>query len=538
MKNRESAWSPARERWTGRLGVILAVTGSAVGLGNFLRFPGQAAKYGGGAFMIPYLTAFLLLGLPIAWVEWSLGRYGGRHGYNSLPGIFRTVWKHRLAPYLGVFGVVAPLVIYTYYCYVEAWCLAYAFRYATGAMALGPDPAAYDSFFGSFAGANENGSAHGAAVVALVVCFALNFVLLYRGLSRGIELFCRWAMPALFACALAVLVRVLTLGAPIAERPEQSLLEGLGYMWNPYTEQRSLLETLGQAEVWLAAAGQVFFSLSVGFGVIITYASYLGPDDDIALSSVTAASGNGFAEVALGGMITVPAGYVFLGPAFVENPPGTFGMGFSVLPSVFNLMAGGQVFGFLFFFLLFLAAVTSSISLLQPAIALLEEGLGLGRRESVTLLGLITALGAGFVVYFSKGFVALDTLDFWVGNVFLYVIGGVQIVLFARVLGIDRGMQELRRGAELRIPGFVAFVIRYVAPVYLAVVFGAWVYGELLVAPPPGQQNRLQVLQTEPVVQYAVGFILILLVLLTVLVARCVSRWRKLEGGEGGEGGP
>lgn len=512
------------EEWSSRIGVILAVTGSAVGLGNFLRFPGQAAQYGGGAFMIPYLCAFLLLGLPIAWVEWAIGRYGGRHGYNSLPGIFRVLWKNPASPYLGVLGVIIPVVIYMYYCYIEAWCLGYALRYLTGQMALGNDATAYDQFFASFVGAGADGSAHGSAVAMLVICFAINFVLLYRGLSKGIELFCRWAMPALFACALVVLVRVLTLEAP-AGKPEQSLQNGLGYMWNPYTAERSLFESLANSEVWLAAAGQIFFSLSVGFGIIITYASYLKKDDDIALSAVTASAGNGFAEVALGGMITIPAAFVFLGEGFVQNPPGTFGMGFSALPNVFNQMVGGQVFGFLFFFLLFLAAVTSSLSMLQPAIALLEEGLGVGRRVSVTLLAFITSLGAGFVVYFSKDFKALDTLDFWVGSVFIYVLATVQVFLFGWALGVDKGMKELELGAEIRIPRVVRIIIQYVAPTYLLVIFAFWIYEQFIAS----DGGRIQALREDSVVQYSLGLLAILVVLFLVLISQSVQRWRRLE---------
>jgi len=106
-----------KEAWGTRVGVILAVTGSAVGLGNFLRFPGLAAQYEGGAFMIPYFTALLLLGLPICWVEWALGRYGGARGFNSSPGIYRAVWKNKAAPYAGVLAMVIPVVIYMYYIY-------------------------------------------------------------------------------------------------------------------------------------------------------------------------------------------------------------------------------------------------------------------------------------------------------------------------------------------------------------------------------------------------------------------------------------
>lgn len=535
---------PSRESWGSRLGVILAVTGSAVGLGNFLRFPGLAAKYEGGAFMIPYFIAFLLLGLPIAWVEWSMGRYGGARGHNSSPGIYRTIWKSRLAPYAGVLAMIIPVIIYMYYVYIEGWCLAYAIRYLAGRMDFGDDPASYDAFFNHFVGTNADGAALstpgegilGSGIFFLVVCFVINFVLIYRGLTKGIEWFCKWAMPALIVCALIILVRVLTLGTPDPASPDQNVLNGLGYMWNPTTENISLWQSLANHEMWLAAAGQIFFSLSVGFGIIVTYASYLHKDDDIALSSLTACAGNEFCEVALGGMITIPAAFVFLGYEVVQNPPGTFGLGFVTLPNVFNHMWAGWFFGFVFFFLLFLAAVTSSLSMLQPAIALLEEGLGLGRRSSVALLGFITAVGSAFVVYFSKNLTALDTLDFWIGTFAIYLLATVQVVMFGWVLGVDRGFEELQRGAEIRIPNFWKFVIKYISPLYLLIVFGFWCYSELIAAPDdPTKPTRLEQIRQSGVVQVSIGFIIMVTLLFLLLVGQSVKRWEAAERDREGE---
>ncbi len=527
-----------RETWASRVGVILAVTGSAVGLGNFLRFPGLAAKYEGGAFMIPYFVAFLLLGLPIAWAEWSMGRYGGSRGYNSSPGIYRTIWKSRFAPYLGVIGMIIPVIIYMYYVYIEAWCLAYAIRYICGAMGkFGDDPAAYATFFSQFVGQGGNGNALttpgegilGSAIFFLVICFVINFVLIYRGLTKGIEWFCKWAMPALIVCALIVLVRVLTLGTPDPSKPDQNVIEGLGFMWNPSTERITLWQSLAKPQMWLEAAGQIFFSLSIGFGIIITYSSYLHKNDDVALSSLTAAAGNGFCEVALGGLITIPAAFVFLGHQVItaaeRGELSTFSLGFITLPNVFNQMgAAGWIFGFLFFFLLFLAAVTSSLSMLQPAIALMEEGLGLGRKASVALLGFITAVGSAFVVYFSENLLALDTFDFWIGSFAIYILATAQVILFGWVLGIGRGFEELNRGAEIRIPNFVKYILKYVSPVYLIVIFVAWCYMELFKS-----GERLQQIRDSLIVQLSIGFIVIVGLLFALLVAQSVKRWERLE---------
>lgn len=526
-----------KEAWGSRLGVILAVTGSAVGLGNFLRFPGLAAQYDGGAFMIPYFCALLFLGLPLAWAEWAMGRFGGARGHNSSPGIYRTIWKSPIAPYFGVLAMVVPVVIYMYYICIEGWCLAYAIRYLTGGMNLGTDPEGYRAFFGTFVGQEAHGAAlmewgkHplDSAMFFLVVCFLLNFFLIYRGLSKGIEWFCNWAMPALIVCALVVLVRVLTLGAPNPALPDQNVVNGLGFMWNPTTEHTDFWNSLSNPQMWMEAAGQIFFSLSVGFGIIITYASYLKKNDDVALSSLTSVAGNEFCEVCLGGLITIPAAFIFLGYSVIEKPPGTFELGFITLPNVFNQMPAGWLFGFLFFFLLFLAAITSSLSMLQPAIALLEEGLGLNRKASVAVLSFITAIGAGFVVYFSKDLVALSTLDFWVATFAIYVLATFQVILFGWVLGIDRGFAEINRGAEIRVPRIFRFIIKYVSPVYLLGIFGMWCQSQFFPNRKSDDLSPLQKLAQDGDVQLAVGLILLVAFLFFLLVHQSVRRWNRAE---------
>ena len=540
---------PARrpaEGWSTRVGVILAVTGSAVGLGNFLRFPGLAAQYEGGAFMIPYFIALFVLGLPLAWGEWALGRFGGRHGYNSTPGIYRAIWKSRLAPYTGVLGLIVPVVVYMYYVLLESWCLGYAWQYLSGAMAdrgdrarelaelAGPGPGGtgagatiskepYNELFAQFTGSGADGNAlGGAGIVFLLICFTLNFALIYRGLSKGIELFCLVAMPALVVCAGLVLIRVLTL---------PDIGQGLGFMWNPRGGGSDVdfwsgfWRSLSNPEMWLAATGQIFFTLSVGFGVIITYSSYLKRDDDIALSSLSSASGNQFCEVALGGMIVIPAAFIFLGGAAVTTASeSSFDLGFKTLPMVFESMPLGYVVGFLFFFLLFLAAVTSSLSMLQPAIALLEEGLGVNRAGSVSILGFVTLCGACFVLYFSKDTAALGTFDFWVGTFCIFLLALVQALLFGWALGPKRGMAEIDRGAELRVPRLVGFILRYVAPLYLGVIFIAWLVSQI--GKKRGENAFYQIID-NPVVTLSIGFIVMVTVFFLLVIGQAVRRWER-----------
>ena len=505
------------ESWNSRVGVILAVAGSAVGLGNFLRFPGQAAEYGGGAFMLAYFISFILIGLPICWAEWAMGRHGGQAGFNSAPGIFNYITRKPAFKYLGAIGVLIPVIIYMYYVYIEAWCLGYSINFLTGNMDFSTVEDSSD-FWGNFIGIGKNGSAIGFGLgqvgIYLVFVFVLNFALIYRGLSRGIELFCTYAMPTLLIIAVLILLRVLTLGTPDSNLPERNVNNGLGFMWNPVKHvveikqedgnwtldkqivDRDLLisahasaaakpdtkrvrkvtvkEQLLNPQLWLAAAGQIFFSLSVGFGVIITYSSYLSKKDDVVLSGLAATSANEFCEVALGGLITLPAAVTFLGVAGVAGM-GTFGLGFNVLPMVFANMAFGHFFGFLFFFLLFLAAVTSSLSMLQPGIAFLEETLKINRKQSVAILGMITAVGCGFCVYYSADVKALDTMDFWVGTFLIFILSTLQIIIFGWILGVKEGFRIAHEGAAMRIPNIFKFIMKYISPLFLILIFAMWV---------------------------------------------------------------
>ncbi len=487
----------SKENWGSKMGVILAVAGSAVGLGNFLRFPGQAVNNGGGAFMIPYIISFLLLGIPIAWCEWTMGRMGGRMNQNSAPGIMYSIWPKAPAKGLGAMALLIPVVIYMYYVMLEAWCLDYCIEFARGGFAkmfasatvnvadhaseVSAVVAKTGAHFSRTCGLERHGqlfTGNSSMLWLMLVCFLVNFVIIYQGVTRGIEKFCKWAMPALIICACVILIRVLTL---------PNIGSGLGFMWNPDWVK------LKDPSVWLAASGQIFFSLSVGFGLILCYASYVRSDQDVALSSLSASSTNEFCEVILAGLIVVPTAFLFLG---AENAKGsTFGLGFITIPGIMHFMPGGGFFGAVWFGLLFIAAVTSSLSMLQPAIAFLEDGFGLRRRQSVAILGVVTLIGAAPIAYFTKGALALDHTDFWC-NLLMIVAATCQVLVFGWVVGAERGVKELNRGSDLPIPSFVAIIIRFVTPAFLIIILIAWSYqtlpGYLSGMNPVAQQSKAE----------------------------------------------
>ena len=509
-----------------RFGMVIAVVGSAVGLGNYLRFPGQMALYGGIAFMIPYFCALVFLGLPLALSEWTLGRYGGIRGHSSAPGIFRSVVKRRRIAYTGSLFVMMPVVIFSYYILIEGWCLLYAIQFARGMMHLGTAEA-YGASFANLVGASQDGAVFqhiftNQTLLCIYFSFALNFYLIYCGINKGIQLFCTIALPALLICSVIIFIRVATLGNPTGI-PGQSFFDGLKFVCSTAGSDKTILQQLARPECWLAAAGQVFFSLSVGFGLVLTYASYMNKDDEIASPCVTAVASNSFIEIIFGGLMIVPAAIMFLGPTAInkETIGSPFALGFHTLPTVFEQMPLGQFFGFLFFVLLFLAAVTSSISMLQPAIALFEDGLGLKKRGSVILLAIMMFFASMFVIWFSKDLVALDTFDFWIANIFVFLAATFQIILFGWGLGIDTGMSEMQRGSTLQIPWFMRYLIKYIAPLFLLIVFSAWCWLEL--------PNRIRELGENRVAQLSVGAILLIEAFFLWVVSRAIKRWNEVE---------
>lgn len=513
-----------KDQWTSKLGVVLAVSGSAVGLGNFLRFPGQAAANGGGAFLVPYFLGLILLGIPICWAEWAMGRYGGARGFHSAPAILGEVARSRAARYVGVLGVLIPLSVSFYYTFIASWCLGYFVAYLTGSMPLDASMSIPDQvqsstkFYQGFVGAGGNGLIFGNGSVPTVVywgiAFGLNIYLVARGLSAGIEKFVRLAMPTIALCAVVVLIRVLTLGTPDSDFPDRNVLAGLAYMWEPD------FAALRNPQTWLAATGQVFFSISVGFGVIINYASYVRSDDDIALAGLTAAATNEVFEVGFGGMITLVASVAFLGLSgtIAAVATGQFGLGFQTLPVVFAQMGDvGRGVGAVWFLMLFVAALTSTLSMYQPVVAFLRESLGVSRRAGTTLMVCMCTAGSFMVLYFTDGAVFWNTIDFWVGTFLILILAMVEVVCFGWVFGMERGWKEIHRGSRLRLPRLFRLVLKYIAPAYLLVILGAFSFANL--------PASLQQVRGQPMAVLAVLFTGLVLAALISCVAFGERRW-------------
>jgi NSS family neurotransmitter:Na+ symporter len=461
-----------REQWGTKIGLILAVAGNAVGLGNFLRFPVQAAQNGGGAFMIPYFIFFILLGIPLMWIEWGIGRNGGKFRHGSAPGMFDVLWKNKLAKYFGALGLFISVTILIYYTYIESWTLGFSIFSILG-LYSNETRETMTGFLSSYQGitTSQTFSSLWPAYSLMLITFTLNFAILYKGISKGIEKLAKIAMPMLFLFAIILVVRIFTLGTPDPTHPENSVVNGLAFIWNPD------FSALGNPNIWLAAAGQIFFTLSVGMGTIHAYASYLKPNDDIVLSGLATSSTNEFAEVVLGGSIAIPVAVAFFGlPATKEIAAGgAFNLGFVSMPIIFGSehFPMGEVFGFMWFLLLFFAGITSSVAMGQPVVAFLEDEFGMDRKKAVATLAIGVLIAVQFVVFFLK-FGFLDEMDYWAGTFGLVVFALIETVLFMWVFGADKAWEEMNNGGDIKIPFIFYYIMKYITPAILMVLMIWW----------------------------------------------------------------
>ena len=479
-----------REEWGSRMGLILAAAGNAVGIGNFLRFPAKAADSGGGAFMIPYVLALLLLGIPMMWVEWGIGRYGGKFGHGSTPGMFDRMWKHPIAKYLGVIGVALPLLFAMYYTFIESWTLGYAWESLTGGYKNANDMEIYLQEYQGAVSTTNFFPSFTTTIAFFAIVLAMNIFIIARGVAKGIELLAKIAMPTLFVFALVMMVRVFTLS------PDKgTVAEGLNFIWNPdFTK-------LGLIAVWVTAAGQIFYTLSIGTGSLECYASYLKETDDVVLTGLTTSATNEFVEVILGGSISIPATAVFFGADQIGPiaAKGTFNLGLVAMPEVLRGLGNVEIFGTIWYLLLFFASLTSSVALAYPVIAFFKDELKWKHLKSSIVLAIIWLAGSIPIIAFLK-YGYLDEIDFWVGTLFLIIFAAIEVIIFAWIFpkkknwhtmtheelrnhvytfGLSESIDEMHKGADIKVPRIFFFIIKYITPVYLLALIILWPVQEL-----------------------------------------------------------
>jgi len=467
MSKKSTIEVKAVDSWGSRIGLVLAMAGNAVGFGNFLRFPVQAMHNGGGAFIIPYLVSLVILGVPLLLIEWSSGRYGGLRGHHSTPFIMQSLHKSVLWRYVGVFGIFCNIAIASYYCYMESWTFSYIYYSISGEF-NGMDQHQVANVFSNYLDirTTTTGIPY-EAMVFFVLVLALNVWILSKGLSGGIEKAAKIGVPLLIVFGIFLAYKGITLKAGQDGAVFNGTM-GLNFIWQPK------FDSLTNPKVWLAAAGQIFFTLSVGMGSIQCYASYLKKRSDVAANSMSAGMTNEFVEIVLGSSILIPIAVGYLGIDRVVELTGMGGLGLSFRTMPYLFQQWGPILsalaGVAFFGLLFFAGITSSLAMGTPVIAFLKDEFGWGQKSAAYLVGVIIfVLGMPTVIFFNYG--VFDEYDYWAGTISLVVFAMLESILFAWFFGIDKGWAEINKGADIKLPIVFKYLIGYITPIILIVIF-------------------------------------------------------------------
>jgi NSS family neurotransmitter:Na+ symporter len=427
----------------------MAATGSAVGLGNIWRFPYITGEYGGGAFVLMYLACVFLVGIPIMMSEVMLGRRGRQSPINTMDALSKEEGLNPAWRYLGWMGVVAGFLILSFYSVVAGWTLEYIFHAGSGSFLTATDGEIGETFDSLLRDPGQLMAMH-------TLFMALTVVVVSMGVKSGLERAVKYLMPALFILLLIMVGYAMS---------TDGFQEGLYYLFYPDWSKLS-------GEGFLAALGQAFFSLSLGMGAIMVYGSYLPDDASIGHTSVSIALADTLVAI-MAGLAIFPL--VFAYGLEVSSGPGLI---FVTLPIAFGQMPYGQIFGTGFFVLLLFAAWTSSISLLEPAVAWLVENRGIARPKAAAIAGVIAwILGIGSVLsfnlwqdytIFNKTY--FDIMDYVTSNILL-PLGGLLIAIFSAWLMSRKSVvAELGLGEGFLFQAWL-FVVRFVAPIGVVVIF-------------------------------------------------------------------
>ena len=398
-----------RDQWSSKLGFILAAIGSAVGLGNLWRFPYIAATNGGGAFIFPYLFAILTAGIPILILEYTLGKT-----YRSgAPGVFARI--NRKFEWLGWLQSITAFLILVYYFAIVVWVLSYI-GFSFGSQ-WGDDTSA---FFYGYLGITDSMTQLGGIRTNLLIPFLIVWVIagfiMYRGINKGIDIACKICLPILLVCVVIIFFRGITL---------PGAMDGIAYMFTPDWS------AIGHADVWVAAYGQVFFSLSIAFAIMLAYSSYLPKDEDVVNTAfLTACCNHGFEIFAGIGIFSIVGYLAYSQGVGVEDVAAAgIGLAFVVFPTAISTLPTlNTLFGILFFLSLFTAGITSLISIAQAVITPIQDKWELSHKKAVTIV-MAPAFVLSFLFITGAGLYILDLADFIANNIGIVAGGVVEVLL-------------------------------------------------------------------------------------------------------------
>ena len=448
-----------REQWGSRIGFILAAVGSAIGLGNIWRFPYMAYDNGGGAFLIPYFFALLTAGIPIIIMEFGLG-----HKFKgSAPMSFAKA--SRKWEWLGWWQVFVAFVIAIYYVVVIAWALNYALL----GMKLGWGTETKDFFFSQFLNLSSSPLEWGGIVwpifISGVIIWFITWLVLFSGVKRGIEFSNKIFMPILFVLLLVMLGRAVTL---------EGASEGLQWLFRP--DFSAILDY----KVWTAAYGQIFFTLSICFAIMITYSSYLPEKSDINNNGMMTAFINcGFSMLA-GIMIFGVLGHMATqqGVPLKDVAGAGVGLAFVTIPKAINLLPGAGFFGFLFFISLVFAGMSSMISITEACNSAIMDKFGWARKPSATLLCVV---GFAFSLIFmtNGGLLVLDIVDHFINNFGIVFAGLVEVIFLSWFFRLETVREHANSLSDFRIGVWWNFCLKVITPIVLGYMAIANLVGDI-----------------------------------------------------------
>ena len=443
-----------RSSFSGKLGFVLSAAGASVGLGNIWRFPYLAAKYGGGIFLLIYIVLALTFGYTMIMAETALGRMTHKSPVSAYGSFAKPGKKNGFLGFGGWINAIIPVLIVPYYSVIGGWVIKYLFEYLRGnAQSL-----AQDDYFSAFI-------ADGASAEICFLLFALfTLGIIFAGVRNGVERVSRIMMPVLVV--LSVIIAVYSITRPGA-------LAGVAYFLVPNPDNFSWMTVV-------TAMGQMFYSLSIAMGILVTFGSYMKKDVSIEESTEHVEIFDTIIAI-MAGLMIIPAVFAFSG-----GDPGTLQAGpalmFITIPKVFASMGLGTVVGVLFFLLVLFAAVTSSIALTESAVSTFEDELGWGRKKSTVLVGIImVALGtlsslgygplAGVTII---GMQFLDFFDFLTNSVMMPIAAIATCLLVSRVIGVEKIEQEVEMdGQPFRRKRIFAFMIRWLCPIFAAIILAS-----------------------------------------------------------------
>ncbi|MBC8531236.1 sodium-dependent transporter [Gehongia tenuis] len=440
-----------RSNFSSRIGFVLAAAGSAVGLGNIWRFPYLAAKYGGGIFLLVYILLVVSFGFAIMMAEIAIGRKTGL----SAIGAYRKL--NQKYAFIGIITSLVPMIILPYYSVIGGWVTKYFVTFLGGSHTA----AAGDNFFTGFISSPVE------PIVWFAIFLALTFVVVLLGVKRGIEKANKFLMPALVVLSVVVAVYAVTLpGAG----------EGVKYYLMPDFSKFSIKTVLG-------ALGQMFYSMSLAMGIMITYGSYMKKEADIE-KSVKQIEWFDTGIALLAGLMIVPAVFVFTGgnEASLKAGPGLM---FQTLPKVFESMGAPTIIGSLFFLLVLFAALTSSISLMETVVSIFQDKFKWKRTKACIIVflgafvvGLTSSLGYGPWSEFTiLGFSFLDFYDFISNSVIMPIVALMTCLFVAYVIGTKTIIEEVKLSSQFKREKIFTVMIKYIAPVCILAILITSVLG-------------------------------------------------------------